>query len=661
MAGVSTVPATDPDSAPPTDTTPTTSPDPPSSDPAPTTPTNTSNGQKLPNTDHKKDRKPRRERLPLPDVIPETPVKRYPEPSKTDLQAAVEAEDAKLQACFDRLNSARAFYDERQRIRDEGKPTYEAARKLFNELNDECRTLFEERKDIVAKLKDVKDADIAARSAAAPGSNEMVGAGKDGIEALKGLRTIEELEDRIRELEYGLETASYSILEEKKIVAQISFLNHKGREFILEKDKLFKDEKAAKEHRIATRKELEDARKQQDTRIDAAKAKLDKQKKVVDDIRAEQEAKVRKLQEASSEIDRDAERKKIGEIKAVIRKLRDDYQVELDKWYLNERIHVEQQKIAKRKKYEAAQAEREARRKAWEAEQAQYPEPDPYQEQKDMCSGLIVYLQTLLGETVEKASVNLAPEKASVSLKATPSTREITGKGKAIGKSTTATDSGFESLAFSDFVKKSSGKSKGRKGRRSVAPSTETAVEGADMALKPHSIDYITAFTELGIKPPNKISEVRAALEAVKAKKAYYDSKPKPTEEEKAEMAANKAKRQVTPASEEKPKSNGIDLVNGDGGASAFPVLLADNSSPNASSLPSRDLSGPSFKAVASGTASAPPPLSASATDISFGDVSTRALMGESSLGSVPAIVNEGSTEQDNSIVAPQQAPLTEA
>lgn len=661
MAGVPTVPAADPASAtstPASDNKAPNSADMSLSDPAPTT-----NGQRPNNSDQKKDRKPRRERLPLPDVIPDAPVKRYPEPSKTDMQAAIDAEDAKLQACFDRLNSARAFYDERQRIRDDGKPAYEAARKLFNELNEECRVLFEERKDIVAKLKDLKDAEIAARSASTPGSSDMVGAGKDGVEALKGLRTIEELEDRIRELEYGLETASYSILEEKKIVAQISFLNHKGREFITGRDKVYKDERAAKEQRIATRKELEEARKSQDARIDAAKAKLDKQKKAVDDVRAEQEAKIRKLQETTSEIDRDAERKKIGEIKAVIRKLRDDYQAELDKWYLNERIHIEQQRIAKRKKYEAAQAEREARRKAWEAEQAQYPEPDPYQEQKDMCSGLTVYLQTLLGETVDKPTVNLGPEKASVSLKATSTTREITAKGKAIGKSTTATDGGFENLAFSDFVKKSGGKTKGRRGRRSVAPSTDTPTEGADMPLKPHSIDYIAAFTELDIKPPNKISEVRAALEAVKAKKAYYDSKPKPTEEEKAKMAASRAKKQVTPVSEKKPKSNGMDVINGDGDAAAFPVLLGDSATPGTMPLPSRDLAGPSFKAVAIGTATAPPPTPtvSSSDTVSLSNVGAGAIMGENALGSVTAIVANEPVEEDNAIVSSQQAPLTEA
>lgn len=609
----------------------------PSADPAASSPS-----EQNPAPDQKKDRKPRRERLPLPDPIPEIPVKRYAEPSKSHLQATLDAEDAKLQLCFDRLNSTRAFYDQRQKIRDAGRPAFDAARKVFNDLNDHCRALFDHRKDLSNKLKSIKDADIAARTAASSGSNELVGAGKDGNEALKGLRTMEELDERIQDLEYRLATVSCALLEEKKIVAQISFLNHKGRDFIMGRDKSYKDEKAAKEHRIASRKDLEDARNKQDALIDAAKAKLEEQRKVVDQLRAEQDAQIRELQDTTTDIDRDAEKKKIGEIKAVIRKLRDDFKDELDKWYLNERIHYEQQKIIKRKKYEAAQAERDARRKAWEAEQAQYPEPDPYQEQKDMCSGLTVYMQTLLGETVEKPSVvNLAPEKtgAAPTLKTVSNTREITAEGKAIGKSTVANDSGFESLAFSDFVKKSGSKSKNKKGRRSASSAADASADTQDLPLKPHSIDYIAAFTELGIKPPNKISEVRAALEAVKAKKAYYDSKPKPTDEEKTKMAANKSKKQSTPASETKPKSKSVDLIDGDGGAAAFPVLLAENTAPQGSSPAPRDLSGPSFMAVASGAASAPPP-----------PVSTAVM---------PAIVT-GEPVKDGSIVAPPDA-LTKA
>ncbi|PXF41089.1 hypothetical protein BWQ96_09193 [Gracilariopsis chorda] len=545
-----------------------------------------------------KPRKPRRERLPLPDPIPETPVKRYPEPNRAELQKKIDVVDAQLQECFSRLTSTRAFNDQRQKIREAGKPTFEAARKAISELNEQCRVLFEERKATNAKLKEIRDAGASARNATS--SFEVPGAGRDGNEALKNVRTIEELEQRIGDFKYRMETESLPISEEKKIVAQLAFLQHRGRDFIRERAEVINNEKNAKESRLALRKELEEAKKQQDVAIDAAKAKLEEQKKILTDLRADEDEQIKKLLDTVPQVDRAAERKKIVELKADIKKMREDFDVERDHWYLNERIHLEQQKIARRKKYEEIQAEREARRKAWEAEQAQYPEPHPYQEEKDMCSGLIVYLQTLLGETVDKPNVNLAPSKAgnAPSLKSTPTSREITTAGKAIGKNASGSD--FENLAFSGYMRKAGGKSRNKRirGRSSSATVDISAAENAQ--LKPHSIDYLTAFTRLDIKPPNRISEVRAALDAVKEKAAYYETAPAPSEEQKAKKAESKQKKQ----SSEKNLANGSVDLSTDVGANAFPGLQSDSAAPSSS----RASSMPSFKAVASGAATAPPP-----------------------------------------------------
>ncbi|CDF38842.1 unnamed protein product [Chondrus crispus] len=444
---------------------------------------------------------------------------------------------------------------------------------------------------------------------------------------------MEDLEKRVEELNSRHSTESVSLVLEKKIVAQIDFLNGKGRDFINSKEESYQAERAAKEQRVISRKRLDEERNQLDTQIDAAKGKLDKQRLVVDKIRAEQDSKMKKLQESTPDVDRDAEKKTINELKSVVRKLRDNFQDELDKWYLNERIHFEQQKIARKKKAEAMQAERDQRRKEWEAEQAQYPEPDPYQEEKDMCDGLILYTRTLLGETVEKPSVNLAPGKgqSAPTLKTTTNTREITAEGKAIGKSSFAKNSGFDNLLFSDFVQKS-GK-KGKKARRAAALSGDTSAEAGDTPLKPHSIDYIAAFATLDITPPNKMGEVRAALEAVLAKKAYYDSKPKPTDEEKAQMAAEKSKKRSAPVSEKKPKSKAVDIMNGDATA-AFPGLGADKSTVSPSPTAPVEVTRPTacYSAAVKGSAPAPSPIVPAQSDLApqvgaLDEVATEAVM----------------------------------
>lgn len=554
------------------------------------------------NNSIKKDQKNRRG-LPLPDPIPETPVKCYPAPNKDELQKKVDEEDAKLQECFNRLTLAKSLYDQRLKIRDDSKPAFDAAKKEIVAINDECRQLFNERKTLSARLKELKDADIAARSSTGAGPVEMSGAGRDGNEALKNVRSMEDLEARIDEMKYHLETQSVSIAEEKRIVAQISFLVNKGRDFIREREASVKNEHAAKEARVTTRRELEEARNALDKRIDEAKAKLEVQKKIADGIRAKQDEEVTKLRESTPEVDRDEERNKITEIKGKIRKLRDDYQSELDRWYLNERIHLEQQKIAKRKKHEAIQAEREARRKAWEAEQAQYPEPHPYQAEKDMCAGLTVYLQTLLGEPVEKPAINLrSSDKSSPSLKSGDTTRVIQAEGQAIGKSV-ANEDMFGDLAFSDFVKKSNSKTKGKKGRRISTGLNGDNASSESISLKPHSIDYLTAFSRLDIKPPNKMSEVRPALEAVKAKEAFYDTAPAP--EAISHSTNSKNQDEMTDSQTQSSRSmvgtNRDISSNSHADETAFPGLQSLESS-NARSR-TRDSSLPSFSAVASGSA----------------------------------------------------------
>lgn len=539
--------------------------------------------------------------LPLPDPIPEEMVKRYPMPSKDELNKKVAEEDAKIKECFERLTLSKSYYEKSRKIRDDSKPAFDSARKQVIALNDECRNLFEERKTLSARIKELRDADMAARSNTSAGPIEMAGAGKDGNDAIKNVRNMDELDARIAQLKYRHETESMSIAEEKRIIAQISFLTHRGRDYIRERDESIKNEQAAKEARGMSRRELEEARTALDTRIDEAKEKLEAQKKLADKIRKTQDDEHKKLRDEMPEINRDEERQKITDLKTKIRNMHKDYQNAMDQYRLNERIHAEQLKIAKKKKWEAINAERQAKREAWEAEQAQYPEPHPYQNEKDMCAGLTVYLQTLLGETVEKPNVNLrASDKSAPSLKSNDTTRVIEEKGQAIGKSVTD-DSMFDDLAFSDFIKKSS-KSKGKKGRRGSTAVAGDSAAGEGSSLKPHSIDYLTAFSKLDIKPPNKMSEVRTALEAVKAKAAFYETAPAPTEEEKAERVKKtegKGKKQ-TPRSHSGSAMNG-GMVNDHSNEAAFPGLKSESSD---SRSQVRDSSWPSFSQIARGVAS---------------------------------------------------------
>lgn len=613
--------------------------------------------------------KVRRERLPLPAEIPEAPVKRYPEPSRAELQEKIDSQNAIITGCIEKLNATRAFLTQRSKIREEGKGEFDAARKEFAAINEQCRALFSEKKEITDKIKGLREQDLAARGGGSS-AHEPAGGGKDMHEVLRGLRTVDDVDCRIRDLEYKQQTASLSMVDEKRLIAQISYLRYTGRQYIIGKDQSYKEEMSAKEERAEKRKALEEQRKQLDNKINETKARLEEQKKKTDAIRAKQDDQIQKLTDSTEEIDRDAVRQQIGDAKVQIRQIREEFNQELDKWYLNERIHIEQQKIAKRKKWEAQQAEREAKRKAWEAEQAEYPEPDPYQAEKDMCAGLIQYLQTILGETIEKPGGSILAPKSGTTLSLKSSegsgtTREISSAGKAIGKSTRA-DSEFESLAFSEFMAKKSGKGKGKKGKRSMGSAAEkvTPSEEAGKLLKPQSIDLLAAFTHLEIRAPTKVCEVRPALAEVKAKKEYFDSDPPP----KPAQSGNKDVRKPRgrPDSDGMANANGKTTVNGvEGGYAAFPGL---SSTSDASKLMEAsqisNAARPSFIDIAKGTVSAsatttsgeaPNQMTAVEAQVSSGLMSTNEeMMSSGVLAPESSVMDSGIGLQD------QVATLTE-
>jgi len=557
--------------------------------------TNLENNKPAQKANGNKDRKNRRERPQLPDPLPEKLVSKYAKPSQDDLKRKIDGHEKTIQECFDKLSSMRSGYDRKSKIREAGKGEFDAARKKMNAKNQELKILFEDRKTLSMEIKAIREADNAARNEATS-SNANAGKGSD---ALIGLKTVEDVYEKIKSLEHQQQTQSVSLLEEKKIVTKISYLRHTGIDIIRGKDEAFQVEKASKKARAEKRAELEAARKELDKKIDAEKVICDGFKKEVDAIRAKQDAQMKKIDEENKNVDRDTVKETIAHHKGKVREIREAYQVELDKWYLNERIHLEQIKLQKKKRYEAAQAEREERRKKWEEEQAQYPEPDPYQKEKDMIAGLTVYLQTILGETVEKAGVvSLLPKGAAPSLKADKNSRKVataTAAGKRVGKG--SLDEQFETLAFSDFMQKKS-KGKGKKGRRA-----SVAVEKVETneTLKPVSVDLLGAFTHLGVTPPNKLSEVRAALDAVKEKKAYYENDPPPPEPKSD--APEKKKKSDRKAN---GKSNANSVPKDMNSTGAFPGLNGTTESAAVAAEEDDGAAKPSFREIAAGSAVAP-------------------------------------------------------
>lgn len=576
-----------------------------------------------------------RPRVTLPDPLPTKPRKRYPEPVRAELDRKLEKLQQEIKDCVDRLKSHRDIYDQISKVREEFTPRVDAAKNRLHELSNQSRMLIEKKKLLSEQIRNLRVIDKPPQGAASGGSASSAGQEantKDGHAALRGCRTVQDVDDRIASLESQQMSSSLTLQEEKKIVSQINFLSSKGRDITRNMERQQKEEKEAKDSRIAERKTLEEKRKVLEVEIDAARKAADDQKELFEKLLSDRAEKIRVISASGKDFDRDAEKKRIEEIREEIRRARDAYFKDHDEWFLNELIVVEQAKIARQKRYEAIRAEKVARRKAWEEEQAQYPVADPYQAEKDMCSSLLLLLRGLMGvapiDTTVKADSSkssLLPEAADKpttlgTKKGKNDEREITRVegSRAIGKSTNAGDTAAkDDDAYGMFAVKTSAK-KNRRGRKSMASaqvsvtgspkpdhrsggsvarspdntsSSEVSRIGLDGSkdgalandkskLKPLSIDHLTSFAKLGIKAPTRRCDLPVAYAGVSEKLTYFNNSP-PEKDAESSASANGPAGEHESSRASKPmlngtvKGNGSLAVEGLEGFNAFPELGA--------------------------------------------------------------------------------------
>lgn len=213
-----------------------------------------------------------------------------------------------------------------------------------------------------------------------------------------------------------------------------------------------------------------------------------------------------------------------------IKKLRADFDKRYKEYRETEKRYKEWERYKKNLKLEKIRAEKEAKRMEREKEMQEYAPPDPYDEEKSMCSSLLTYLQQLDPST----SVGAVAEEPPAASEAAPKAvgREIGGAGKAIGKK--VGDGNMEEGMYTAFAK-------GKKSKRGGASKGTVETDTKDKKLQRHSIDRFTAFHKLGIKPPTMLSEVSATFMEVKRKQEYYASAPPPKEEVNAEVRIDPA------------------------------------------------------------------------------------------------------------------------
>ncbi|GJD09219.1 hypothetical protein Gasu2_34830 [Galdieria sulphuraria] len=328
------------------------------------------------------------------------------------------------------------------------------------------------------------------------------------------IRNLEQLDKHISSLERRQATESLSLTEEKKLVSEISLLKNKGRAFLENMQKLEAERKSSQEERKKELEKLFEEKKSLETKINETSKELERLKQSKDDIRTKQEISIAKISEELSEVNLDDIQKRIDAANEEIRRLRQDFNQKLNKWYNYKKRSSELDRLNRHLRFQYRQYQRDLKRVEKEKELAEYGTPDPYEEEKAMCDNLIQYLQRLSKIDVDE---NKKTKKDVQNI-------ELNG-AKLIGKNA----SFFEAEPNTNV-------SKGRKTKRKGAAKDSTFSKAVDSEkLPPHNMEYFLAFQKLNVVPPVYVKDILGTIELLKERKSYYENAPEKVDLEATE------------------------------------------------------------------------------------------------------------------------------
>lgn len=474
-------------------------------------------------------------------VIPDEPVKRYPEPAKADLDGKLGPLRAQVAEARAKLDAALTHSKARKAVLEAHDAPIAAARTAHKGLQEALSAKFTAKKVVTDRIAALRTEEQTTRRGGGSG-------GGSGIEAsLRGLKTVEQVEQRIKDIEYRMHTESLPMAEEKKLIATISYLRHKGRAAVVAAD-------AAS----VSRDELEASRKAQDVLINQLKSAVNEQKGVVDAAYAARNAEIAELPGAPPQTGGPpqagdaiaAQKKLIAEAQSEMDAAHKAHYAALSAWRDNERIFRIQEDNRRRKKLAdlnaARNAEREARRAEREAELAEYEPAHPYAAQLATCTRLVVHLSPMLDSpaATAEALASVAAEDKSAKAGDAPTLglpgatrqglRVVKDSSATVVSGKNSTDAPPPEDKYSAFGKAGVGKKRKGKGRRpsdGAVPDAATAVAPAGNAKLPsQSMEIYAAFTSVEVEPPLFKEDVAPAVKALQDKLAYYKTAPPPTQ-----------------------------------------------------------------------------------------------------------------------------------
>ncbi|KAL2915050.1 multicopy suppressor of BFA (Brefeldin A) [Polyrhizophydium stewartii] len=376
---------------------------------------------------------------------------------------------------------------------------------LKNELREKLNAQMQQMKDLSAKRTKLVE-EIAAIQAGLKKKSEAAKSEKDKL----GYKTVDEIDAQIKQLELDLQSGQAKLIEEKRMVAEIS--NLKKARKVLEghssQQSSAESEKAKIDAIRAELKTLDGERDAVREATNATRAELNTVSDSLKETRVSFSGLLEQKKAAKAAVD--AAFDKLRTARADFKKAKDDYFA----WEREERNK-------RQEAFKARQAEeREARIVAQAERELEDAEIPAFSEEISLCSALIQFLNSQAGSSAAAA--------------AKPASRPASGRAIDSAMPAGATLMVRKADRDDDFMvlgkknKKNAGKSaNGTNGAAPAAPASTARPIRLDIVM-------VNQFISLGLAIPVSTDDIPATLEQLEAKKKTF------MENQAAQTAANK-------------------------------------------------------------------------------------------------------------------------
>jgi uncharacterized coiled-coil DUF342 family protein len=395
-------------------------------------------------------------------------------PDRTELQAKIDAITAEIAALNEKSKEAKAATEKIINDRSGSRGEFENARQVMQGLIAEKKLKMAEREELTN-----------SRDASRDRVNAMVNNEKNMRAELK-FASVEAIDRQIRELEQRQSRTTMSLNDEKKLVKDIKALQL-SKKTVAAVEEL----KVSIEREKSVRNALDVSLNERNAELKLINDRLTAQKAVLDNLNKDAADKdaIPALRRTQNEC-----REKISEKYQAIRELRTEFKKAEDAYAAHLAELNARKREQRQKEMEARAAEEALRKKQQEEEEAKRI---PYEDEMNLCEHLITYLANFK----EKEEVEATASSDSVAAAA-------------------GVFAGMKLLTRGDDDYAVLGKKKEK------APKKKSGAS-AKKDIISHSMDTLDSFSLLQIDPPTTVSQVAAAVEALRAKKASFQGLPR--------------------------------------------------------------------------------------------------------------------------------------